>query len=263
MPDPSREKIGNVSDEMGEHESGRTFEGLNRSAAPEAIPHLDVDVSQENGNLRLIPRLENTGSLAQTIGTVQEGPLEQLNAMIFEDPAMNSRLSGAIERKAERGQLIFYGITPRMTSACFGDRVMVFRDTMESAYSCRYCKGKGHTDEVCATCKGNKVGIDTKESGCRSCKVLGYEKEIWRSSGFVKCAPCNGVGHPAGLVIPDSAKSAPVSGVIVSIGPQCKNLQLGDRVLVSRYAGHTLDTPDGETFITMHESEVLQLLKEL
>jgi co-chaperonin GroES (HSP10) len=275
MADPT--KIGNAADELGEHLEGKDFGVANRSAAPPPIDAIHVDVHASGEDVLVFPK--RNGELSQSIGNLSEGAKEQLAAAIFDDPKMASivkRASGNIQRKSQRGRLQFYAFTGTMAAAVAGDRLMILRDTMESAYSCRYCKGAGHTKEVCPTCKGNRVGIDAPEVGCRSCQVLGYErslnidykiqsddKALWYASGFVLCEHCRGVGTPAGLIIPDAAKTAPISGVVVSVGPQCVDYQWGDRVLFSRYSGHQLDTPGGETYFTMHEAEVLQLLKEI
>src|SRR5262249_47811095 len=153
----------------------------------------------------------------------------------------------------QRGQLVYYAIRPHTAAAMFGDRILVKRDTMESAYSCRHCRGKGHTEEICPTCKGEtQENIGGALHPCRSCQVLGYDRENMVPRGFVKCEPCLGSGWAGGIVKPEVAQSAPVCGIVVSVGPDCVNLQLGDRVLHSRYAGHGTDTPEGETYQTLH-----------
>lgn len=254
--------IGNAADEQAAHEQGADFEAINRSALTESVDAIEVDVNAMGDGLLVTRKNGNHGSLQQSVGELQEGPLTMINAGIFEDPAMNSRVSGDVTRAVDRGKLIFFAMNGRMAAASFGNRIKIMRDTMESAYSCRWCKGTGHSEDICPTCKGDKVGIDGA-AGCRTCKVLGYERTVWRSVGKVQCEYCRGVGHPAGIVIPDTAKSAPISGIVVSTGPDCKLLRLGDRVMFSRYSGHELVTPDGEVFHTMHEHEVLELLKEL
>ena len=50
--------------------------------------------------------------------------------------------------------------------------------------------------------------------------------------------------------------------MVVSIGPDTKLLKLGDRVLHSKYAGHTLEMKN-ETYTYMREHEVISLLREL
>lgn len=255
-------KIGNAADELGEHLEGADFAETNQGAVPPSIDPLQVELKRVHDNLLIVPAQRETRSLQQGVGELREGSKEILAAAIFEDHKMAKRVSGNIERRTQRGLLQFYAVRETMAAAVLGDRVMIQRDTMESAYSCRHCKGKGHSEAICPTCKGNKIGIDGAE-GCRSCKVLGYDREVWHSCGYVQCEFCRGVGSPAGIVIPESAKSTPISGIVVSAGGFCVDLQLGDRVLFSRYAGHEMLTPDGESFFTMHEHEVLQLLKEL
>jgi co-chaperonin GroES (HSP10) len=260
MSDPKL--TGNRAEEMAEYESGKDFDGISVATPPPDGEVLEVDATKLGDHILITPKRNGTASAYNGPGEVQESEKDQIAAQIFDDPKMNARVSGAVTRKADRGQLQFYAFRSNMAAAVAGDRVKIKRDTMESIYSCRSCKGLGHGKEVCPTCKGTRIDIDGK-SDCRSCKVLGYDREVWRSAGFVQCESCRGAGSPAGIVIPESAKSAPISGIIVSCGPWCKLYQLGDHVLHSRYAGHTLVTPDGEEYTTMHEHEVLELLKEL
>lgn len=243
-------------------EQTQDFSTVAESPAPPDAEILEVQVGKLGEHLLVMPKRNGESSAYRGPGELQESERDQIAAAIFDDPAMNSRVSGAITRKADRGTLQFYAFRSNMAAAVTGDRVKIKRDTLESIYSCRSCKGTGHTIEQCPTCKGSKIDIDGK-SDCRSCRVIGYDREASRSCGFVRCESCRGDGNAAGIKIPDSAKSAPISGIIVSCGPSVNLYQLGDHVLHSRYAGHTMITPDGEEYTTMHEGEILELLKEI
>jgi chaperonin GroES len=259
----SEPREGNRADELAQHEQGADWSTVGTSSAP-VSPLADIDVElslDQQGNLILSPK---RATAEGGIGDFRESEKDQLAAQIFDDPAMASRLSGDVERAiaTDRGRLQFFAYTKHYASACFGDRVMVMRDTMESIYGCRFCKGKGHSEITCPTCKGTRIDIDGT-SDCRSCQVLGYDREVKHACGYTRCTSCHGAGSAGGIVLPDSVKQSPISGIVVSVGPQCVNLRLGDRVLHSRYAGHTKYAPDGEVFTVMLESEVLELLKEL
>lgn len=249
---------GNVADEQ--HQD---FSEANSSAAPPTIDPITVDHERVEDGIILRPE-HSASKPARGVGDLQEGAREQMAAQIFEDPTMLAPARGQIEKRSTRGALVWWAIRPNKAAAMWGDRVLIRRDTMESAYSCRNCKGKGHTDEQCPTCKGEALEkINGSEFPCRTCQVLGYDREQKHPSGFVACIACNGSGWAGGIVLPEIAQSAPVSGIVVSIGPECVNLKLGDSVLHSKYAGHTVTTPEGESYTTMHEHEVLWLLRDL
>jgi co-chaperonin GroES (HSP10) len=252
--------IGNRADEQGEFEAGADFTAVNVSPAPEPIEPVEVHVEHFGKNMVLVP--EHKEARPGRRMELQEGSREMLDAVIFDDPSMMKRMSGAITRKSTRGALIYYAITPDNAVAVWGDRVIIKQDSQESAYSCRTCKGSGHTEECCPTCKGSCIDIDGG-SPCRSCWVLGYGRDLKSPCGFTECPFCKGAGWRGGIVIPEVTQAMPITGIIVSVGPDCVNLQLGDRVLHSKYSGHNQTTPDGEFYTVMHEHEVLELIKDL
>ena len=69
-----------------------------------------------------------------------------------------------------------------------------------------------------------------------------------------------------GVVLPDSARERPVAGVVVRAGagkydednkrvpPKVKE---GDRVLYFKWAGDAMETPSGDAFVVLHESDIL------
>ena len=83
-----------------------------------------------------------------------------------------------------------------------------------------------------------------------------------------------------GVVLPDSAKEKPIVGVVVAAGPgkragdrggpkgvdkeakdtnerQKPRVKVGDRVLYFKWAGDQMETPAGEQFVVLHESDIL------
>jgi chaperonin GroES len=70
-----------------------------------------------------------------------------------------------------------------------------------------------------------------------------------------------------GVVLPDSAKERPMAGEVVRTGPGkwdedagervAPKVQAGDRVLYFKYAGDAMETPTGEKFVVLHESDIL------
>ncbi len=111
------------------------------------------------------------------------------------------------------------------------------------------------------------MGMKYEEQGgqkvpCRGCKVLGFGMEVPHSSGFKKCDRCGGSGWKGGVIVPEQAQQEAVTGIVVSIGPDCKLMKIGDRVLHSKYAGHTLKIGENNQIVTMRESEVLKILRQ-
>lgn len=267
MADPN---LGNRASEQGQYEAGADFEGINSGRLPESGPVLEVAV-RENGHDLILERPNpSRGTRALEL---RHSDTDLLAAQLLDDPEMTSfsipsvgtvqtsggRLAQAMTRNQNREQLIWFGIDSANMAACTGDRVIVRRDLLESEYICRACRGKGHTDEVCKLCDGKQ---QKEGKVCRQCQVLGFEAEKTHPSGFEKCVLCSGAGWRNGIIIPEIAQGKPVTGVVVSIGPQTALLKLGDRVLHSKFAGHTLDMK-AETYTFMREGEVISLLRDL
>ena len=265
MADPN---LGNSASELGQYEKGADFEGVNSSGLPEAGPVLEVDAVLAGVGLQLTQRRARPARSLE----LKHSETDLMAAQLLDDPEMTSfsipnvgqvqtsggRLSQAMTRNQNREQLIWFGIDSQNLAACTGDRIIVRRDNLESEYICRPCKGKGHTDEVCKLCDGKqqKNGVS-----CGNCAVLGFEAEKPHPSGRTRCGDCNGIGWRNGIIIPEVAQGKPVTGTVVSIGPATALLKLGDRVLHSKYAGHTLEMK-AETYTFMREGEVISLLRD-
>jgi chaperonin GroES len=71
-----------------------------------------------------------------------------------------------------------------------------------------------------------------------------------------------------GIIIPDSAKEKPQEGEVVALGTGkidddgkkvAFTVKKGDKVLISKYGGTEVKI-DGETYLIMHESDILGIL---
>lgn len=269
-------ELGNRASEQGEFESGKDFSGINVSTLPESAPPLEVNADFDTQELVLTKKKREEAAGAYWGGRhleLRHSEHDLLASQLLEDPettsfsipnvgpveTSKSRISTALSRNQNREQLIWFGIDSSNVSAALGDRIIVRRDLLESEYICRTCKGKGHTDEPCKHCDGKQQRDGVT---CKSCLVLGFEAEKPHPSGFTKCLDCSGAGWKNGIIIPEVAQGKPVTGVVVSLGPDTKLLKLGDRVLHSKYAGHTLEMK-AETYTFMREAEVISLLRDL
>ena len=73
----------------------------------------------------------------------------------------------------------------------------------------------------------------------------------------------------AGIVIPDSAGEKPDQGEVLAVGPGKrdesgkiipKDVKVGDRVLIGKYAGQTVKV-EGEELLVMREEDIMGVLE--
>jgi chaperonin GroES len=74
------------------------------------------------------------------------------------------------------------------------------------------------------------------------------------------------------LIIPETAKDAPIAGVVMAVGPGKwdKDIQaydtlvskVGDRVLFGKYAGAEIEW-EGKKLLLIHESDVIAYIQEV
>ncbi len=288
MPDLSRSVIGNKADEVGAVDAGADALGINESSMPAGRDEpIEVDVSKVEDGISIVPRLakriaESDAGLAfrRSLGELEEGPIDLLMAQLVEEPeetglvrksvngvmveAREDRLE-EISHRTPREGLVWYGSHPEYMQAMAGDRILVRKDVLELEDACKACHGRGYDEgAVCVDCAGaQRVSVgDDQSIPCGSCTVLGYDREQKWSCGRKPCEKCYGTGWRAGVVIPQVAERKPITGIIVSVGPDCKLYKLGDRVIHSRYAGHEMTVAKNESFVMMRESEVLSILRQ-
>jgi co-chaperonin GroES (HSP10) len=290
MSELRREQIGNTATEQGAFEQGADFEGINHSTLPESRPDpIEVNAEYISGDgITLTPvGKEGTGAeFRLALGELHEGAVDELTAQLCEEPeeapgtAMAMRKIHGIEvqgnpsrlemlsKRAPREMLVWYGMHPEYDGAVAGDRIMLLRDIKESAYSCKACKGIGYEeDAVCGNCGGTAKETIRAEGGmaevpCRACRVLGYGHEQGYSSGHKKCSKCNGSGWHGGIIIPEESQKEAITGIVVSLGPETHTYKIGDRLMFSRFAGHTMEISKTTSYIIMHESEAIGILRQ-
>lgn len=133
--------------------------------------------------------------------------------------------------------------------AAFGDRILIQEDEFRSGYECPTCNG--HGEVKCSNCHG-KGKVGEREFKCTHCN----------GGGSTQCAECHGKGGM--LVVPEIVQRKPTTGKIVSIGEDVKSLKVGQSVLYSSYAGHTVDLDRAGHKVVLrilHEPEVLCLVE--
>lgn len=269
----SREQFGNEATESGAVEGGADASELNRGVLPEGREKpVEVDAEYVPGDgITLTPKEADFG---RALSELKEGPLDLLSAQLTEEPEMaevkgievyggRSRLA-QITRRQPKEMLVWYGMHPEYDGAMSGSRIMLRRDVLESQYSCKTCAGRGYEEETaCGLCAGStEETINEQPVPCRACRVSGFQKEAWFSSGRKRCVKCYGSGWRNGVVIPEESQTQAITGVVVSVGPLVTMWKIGDRLIFSRFAGHTLDVSKTESFVMMDEKEALGILRQ-
>lgn len=145
------------------------------------------------------------------------------------------------------------------------DRLIVLQDAHRSGYECQTC-----LDENKHTVEGREVSTVP----CGECHGEGRRPKAGNSDLTVKCSDCEGRGWKicpdcngkgGAIILADKAKSRPTTGTIVSIGPDVKNRNRGDKVIYPSFAGHAYDlsaiTAKGKTvevmLVILRDSEIL------
>ena len=189
-------------------------------------------------------------------------------------------------------------IDSEVAMEALNDNIIILEDPFRTGFECKACDGEGHTQEVCKTCLGNKVVAINKDfnvgaatlteedkkalpphfvammerkakeqkeekivSGglepCQKCLCLDKQGRPY-ITGFVQCEICKGRG--ASMVVPEDSMRRPTSGLVKSLGPLCKFLQAGDRVVYSNQMGHCINYKHNVVFRTMREDEIMMRL---
>jgi co-chaperonin GroES (HSP10) len=150
-----------------------------------------------------------------------------------------------------------------------GDKILVSVDIYKSGYECKDCKGTGRIMSQCVCESTDRPGYKYDSMGVAieptrrdqtKCPVCKGDYLNLRINAV--CSLCKGTG--ASLVIPDSAKSLPTTGVIVSVGSLVTNPELKNntRVLFGAYTGVMIPTKaPGVVFKVLRDIEVLCIIK--
>lgn len=125
-----------------------------------------------------------------------------------------------------------------------GDNILVLIDSYRSGYECTVCKGTGKLRRVSRCICDPDVSDDRLDFPRGSRNRFGAECETCHGSylemrvdDVVTCHKCGGKG--ATLVIPETAKSLPTTGIILSMGPEVTRagIALNKRVICTPHSG--------------------------
>ncbi len=66
---------------------------------------------------------------------------------------------------------------------------------------------------------------------------------------------------PGGIYVPDTAKEKPQRGKVEAIGPEVKEVKVGDEVMFDRYAGSKVRM-NGTEYLIVKEEDILGIIEE-
>jgi co-chaperonin GroES (HSP10) len=141
-----------------------------------------------------------------------------------------------------------------------GDRILVLEDEFKSGYECKACGGTGHTDVKCQFCNGTTLFKGQEDGGpCPDCQIGTSDGR--KSLGYELCSVCN--GKTGTIIVPDSSKRRPLTGVIISAGRLVTEFRIGQRVLYTNYTGTDFDVKGGIKLRVMRQHDVMCEYKQL
>lgn len=196
---------------------------------------------------------------------IQESDVQQGVVTIMERIETENQQLSAQELKLDGSNKVSFPGYPYLFEA-LNEKILVSIDIFKSGYECKACMGKKRIKYECSCTKGPdpRVGfrfnVDQlnaiqeslgegvadarKEQPCPECG--GDPASVRRDE---PCDVCKGRG--ALLVLPDSSKNLPTTGVVVSMGKKAQSeadFKIGDRVLFGPYSGSMIPTKAGLMF---------------
>lgn len=142
------------------------------------------------------------------------------------------------------------------------DKILILLDKFKTGYECKTCDGTGILQQ-CATCGGTHE--DRFGQPCKTCFVMAGVAELPDTLFFLsyprECDRCKGVG--ASIIVPETTKGMPTSGIVVSAGPKCKDRKLGERVLFGAHVGYYIPFKGNVRLRCLREHEVMCLMHKI
>ena len=140
-----------------------------------------------------------------------------------------------------------------------GRRCLIREDDFKSGLECKACDGTGHTNVKCQYCKGTTFFKGELDQGpCPDCET--GTQGVRKSSGYEVCSVCK--GRSALIVIPDDSKRRPCTGVVISVGPDVTEWEIGMRVLYTNYTGTDFDMKGGVKIRVILEQDIMAEYKQ-
>lgn len=163
------------------------------------------------------------------------------------DPSLTERPEIKLETKTEDN--VIFVVAGQIGLEAIEDKILILIDKFKSGFECKSCNATGKFLACECQQKTGKLGL--KENG----KSCGFRDECSRQVVGADCRNCRGTGST--LIMPENARAIPTSGVIVSIGPNCKTRKVGERVLFGAHTGYYIPFKGNAKIRCMREDEPL------
>ena len=182
------------------------------------------------------------------------------DSVTWSDPNIKAHVE-SIELVRQDGNVFWVGATGFEAR---GERIAIREDEHKSGYECLKCMDKEHR-----TLEGKEVSVLT----CEACAGEGRRQKAGNAEltvkcsdcegrGFVVCPDCGGKGTSTGIVLPESSKGEPMTGEVVSVGPNVHDYKLGDRVMFPSYSGHRSNVSTRNKVTGQKQKVRLRLINE-
>jgi co-chaperonin GroES (HSP10) len=199
---------------------------------------------------------------------------------VFDRVEEENKAKGTTEIVLDKSNKVSFPGFPYKFEA-LGEKIIVSIDIFKSGYECKECGGKGKITVKCHCELGehsglkysaeelmtisNSLGIEVaKAREALVCPECNGDYVSMRKQG--PCPACKGIGHI--VIIPETSKNLPTTGVVVSMGASCLTdtydksryirdamgairplgFDIGDRILFGPYAGSMIPTRAGLMF---------------
>jgi len=158
-----------------------------------------------------------------------------------------------------------------------GEKVIVSIDIFKSGYECKICKGLKRVEAHCKCEDTDRPGYRYSQGELDTLQESGLSEGVVEARTAMPCVDCKGdypaarrnelcsacKGRGAVLILPETSKNLPTTGVVVSMGRGCEpnyrehqgkpplGFGIGDRILFGPYAGNMIPTKAGILFKIM------------
>jgi len=171
-----------------------------------------------------------------------EQPTESIHSLSF----IAKKQDGDIATQKESNTVFI--VQGKIALEAVEDKILVLLDKFKSGYECKTCNETGVL-ETCPCINTDHESYKYKGSPI-PCSYCGGEPSLFTKR---TCPDCKGEGTT--LIIPETSKGIPTSGVICSVGPLCKTRHIGERVIFGPHVGYYLPFKGNVRIRVMREFE--------
>ena len=183
------------------------------------------------------------------VNSHSESYIDSLGALLKrQDDESKAQKQGQVSYDTEKN--FVYAVQGKIALEATEDKVVILLDKFKTGFECSNCKGTG----LLGKC-GCDAGVNRFGTACTKCNGE-PDKNVGDD-----CPICKGRG--TSIIIPESSKSLPTSGIIVSAGPQCSKRAVGERILFGAHTGYYLPFKGNVRLRIMREHEPLCIIHML